>query len=174
MNISTIYDKSIKMIDESYSRLLRIWELPRGSISKKRINNHNYYYLQYRNGNKIFSRLLKKDELVVLRKQVNERKKLIKENKLTKSEIQRNIKIISLFDKGLSTSLMDEMFAYSFDEIPVKERDKVNLPFVNVVETSGDNRVNINENLKDYFGKWKKGEIRARDISNYIIQKISD
>lgn len=173
MNVSSLYDKSIKLIDDSYVRLQRIWVLPKGSISKKMINNHPYYYHQYRDGKKVVSRIIKADELGELRKRVNERKKLLRLNKNAKNEINKNIRVIAIFDKGLSASLLDEAFAYSFDEIPVSERKKVMLPLVNVVGSSHMNLAN-NPNLKNYFEKWRNGEIRAREISNYIIQKISD
>lgn len=173
MNVSSLYDKSIKLIDDSYVRLKRIWVLPKGSISKKVINNHVYYYHQYRDGKKVISKIIDKDEMINLRKDVNERKRLVKLNKNAKNELNKNIKVIAIFDKGLSASLMDEAFAYSFDEIPVSERNRVMLPFIDVV---GNSHVNFhnNPNLKMYFEKWKNGEIRAREISNYIIQKISD
>lgn len=173
MNVSSLYDKSIKMIDDSYLRLQRIWVLPKGSISKKMINNHPYYYHQYRDGKKVVTRIIKENELIDLRKKVNERKKLVRQNKSAKNEINKNIRVIAIFDKGLSASLLDEAFAYSFDEIPVNERKKVMLPLVNIVGSSNLNLAN-NPNLKTYFEKWRNGEIRAREISNYIIQKISD
>lgn len=173
MNVSSLYDKSIKMIDDSYLRLQRIWVLPKGSISKKMINNHPYYYHQYRDGKKVVTRIIKENELIDLRRKVNERKKLVRQNKNAKNEINKNIRVIAIFDKGLSASLLDEAFAYSFDEIPVNERKKVMLPLVNIVGSSNLNLAN-NPNLKTYFEKWRNGEIRAREISNYIIQKISD
>lgn len=171
MNISSLYDRSIKLIDDSYKRLLRIWELPKGSISKKKINNHIYYYYQYREGKKIISRIIKKEELEDMRKKINERKHLIKLNKEAKINLSKNIKVIAIFDKGLSSTLLDEAFAYSFDEIPINERPNISLPFVNI---SGENSSVNNENINDYFKRWVSGEIRAREISNYIIQKISD
>ena len=195
MNVSSLYDKSIKLIDDSYVRLQRIWVLPKGSISKKMINNHPYYYHQYRDGKKVVSRIIKADELGELRKRVNERKKLVRLNKNAKNEINKNENIVvkglaeidlreltleeiktratDIDSKGLSASLLDEAFAYSFDEIPVNERKKVVLPLVNVVGSPHMNLAN-NPNLKNYFEKWRNGEIRAREISNYIIQKISD
>ncbi|MCQ2792433.1 MAG: hypothetical protein MJ208_02795 [Bacilli bacterium] len=173
MNISSLYDKSIKLIDDSYSRLQRIWVLPKGSISKKMINNHPYYYHQYRDGKKVVSRIIKDEELVDLKKRVNERKKLVKLNKNAKNELNKNIRVIAIFDKGLSASLLDEAFAYSFDEIPISQRKHVMIPLVNVVHNGNSSLLN-NPNLKEYFEKWQNGEIRAREISNYIIQKISD
>lgn len=173
MNVSNIYDRSIKLIDESYTRLLKIWQLPKGSISKKVINHRPYYYLQYRNGSKIHSHILNKDEVSKLRKDVNERKRLLKLNKSAKEEVNKNIKVLAIFDKGLSTSLMDEAFAYSFDEIPIDERKKVEMPFIEYIGSSS-NAFKNSDTLKEYFEKWKIGEIRAREISNYIIRRISD
>jgi len=174
MNASTIYDKSVKLIDDSYNRLLKIWELPKGSLSKKTINNHTYYYHQYRDGKKIISKIVKDSDLMLLRKQINERKRLEKLNKNVRKEIERNIRVVKLFDKGLSASLLDEMYAFSFDEIPFNERTKVSFPFIDVVTTHGSTTLSSNDKLKEYFINWQKGIVRAREMGNYIIKKISD
>ncbi|MCQ2794462.1 MAG: hypothetical protein MJ207_03865 [Bacilli bacterium] len=174
MNVSTIYDKSVKMIDECYERLLRIWQLPKGSISKKTINSHNYYYHQYREGKKVITKLIKGEQIAELRKQINERKRLVKLNKNAKEAIQKNVKVIAIFDKGLSASLLDEVYAYGFDEIPVSERGHVVMPIAQMNIRQADGSYTINENLTEYYKQWVKGEIRAREISNFIIQKISD
>ena len=174
MNVSTLYDKSIKLIDDSYDRLLKIWQLPKGSISKKNINHHAYYYHQYRDGKKVVSKLIRDDEIITLRKQINERKRLIRLNKNAKEDVKKNVKVIAVFDKGLSASLLDEVYAYSFDEIPVHERSKIALPLSQIDMKRFNPDGTMNKNLASYFEKWVHGEIRARDIGNYIIQKISD
>jgi len=169
MNVSSIYDRSVKMIDESYGRLLKIWSLPNGSISKKNINNHTYYYHQYRDGKKIVTHIIKNNEIEDLRKKISLRKKYEKQNKVALDNIIKNIKVISVFNKDLSLSLHDELFAYRFDEIPLNKREKVNIPFVTSL-----NERDIKPGLDEYFLRWKNGEIRAREISNFIIQKLSD
>lgn len=174
MNVSTLYDKSIKMIDDCYGRLLKIWELPKGSISKKNINGRNYYYHQYRAGKKVVSKVINADNLISLRKQINERKRLVKLNKKTKEDINKNVKVIAIFDKGLSASLLDEVYAYGFDEIPVEERNHIALPISQMAIKEPNGTYSMNDHLTEYFNKWVKGEIRAREISNFIIQKISD
>jgi hypothetical protein len=61
--------------------------LPKGQIAVKRIKNKDYYYLQWRDGQKIRSKYIKKDELEELRLQVNRRNHLISSIKeMRKSE----------------------------------------------------------------------------------------
>lgn len=170
MNVSSIYDRSIKLLDESYTRLLKIWSLPNGSISKKNINNHVYYYHQYRDGKKIITHIIKdENSRIDLAKKITLRKRYENQNKKAINEIIKNIKVIAIFNKDLSLSLHDELFAYHFDEIPLNKRNDVKFPFI----TNLTNR-DINKGLDQYFLKWKNGEIRAREISNFIIQKLSD
>jgi len=171
MNVSSIYDRSIKLLDESYNRLLKIWSLPNGSISKKVINNKIYFYHQYRDGKKVISKIVKDDnERLELSKKITLRKRYEKLNKKAINEIIKNIKVIAIFNKDLSLSLHDELFAYHFDEIPLSKRRDVKFPFI----THDMSHRDINKGLDEYFLKWKNGEIRAREISNFIIQKLSD
>lgn len=169
MNVSSIYDRSIKLLDESYNRLLKIWSLPNGSISKKNINNHVYFYHQYRDGKKIITHIIKDKDIDDLTKKITLRKKYEKLNKKAINDIIKNIKVIAIFNKDLSMSLHDELFAYHFDEIPLDKRNNVNFPYVTSLSTR-----DVNHGLDEYFSRWKNGEIRAREISNYIIQKLSD
>ncbi|MBO4235021.1 MAG: hypothetical protein J5928_01085 [Firmicutes bacterium] len=54
----------------------RIANLPKGYISKKRINGKERFYLQWREGNKIKSKYIKTDELEAYKKALEERKEL--------------------------------------------------------------------------------------------------
>lgn len=48
--------------------------LPKGSIRKREISGHEYYYLQWREGSRVRSRYVKRDELDELRRQLDLRK----------------------------------------------------------------------------------------------------
>ena len=49
-------------------------ELPKGTISEKRVNEKTYYYLKYRDGKKVVSRYIGKQEIDALRQQIDRRK----------------------------------------------------------------------------------------------------
>lgn len=67
----------LKKLKKSYER--KISKLPKGSLVRKEIKGHIYYYLNYREGNKgIFKYLgkLNEKELEELKKKISERRKL--------------------------------------------------------------------------------------------------
>lgn len=49
-------------------------ELPKGTISEKRVNEKTYYYLKYRDGKKVVSKYVGKREIDILRQQIDRRK----------------------------------------------------------------------------------------------------
>jgi hypothetical protein len=74
-----------------------ISELPKGSLVKKNIKGHIYYYLNYRKGVKgIFKYIgkLNKNELDKIKKKIEERRKLIKLNRKVKKDIKNLEKMI--------------------------------------------------------------------------------
>lgn len=67
----------LKKLKKSYEQ--KISKLPKGSLVRKEIKGHIYYYLNYREGNKgIFKYLgkLNEKELEELKKKISERRKL--------------------------------------------------------------------------------------------------
>ena len=64
--------------------------LPKGSIKKKKVNGNIYYYLVFRNGNKIVSKYIGKDEesVTVIKEQILRRKQI--EGILKKLADERN------------------------------------------------------------------------------------
>lgn len=88
------------VLEEEYERLKRmeiaysskINELPKGSIQIKTIKGRKYAYLVHREGRKVVSRYLNSDEnqMNLLRRQIEQRKKFVKEIRL----IQEDFKII--------------------------------------------------------------------------------
>ena len=48
--------------------------LPKGTIAEKTVNERTYYYLKYRNGKKVVSRYVAKQEIEDLRQQLDRRK----------------------------------------------------------------------------------------------------
>lgn len=49
-------------------------ELPKGTISEKKVNEKTYYYLKYREGKKVVSKYVGKHEVDTLRQQIDRRK----------------------------------------------------------------------------------------------------
>ena len=48
--------------------------LPKGTISEKTINEKTYYYLKYRDGKRVVTRYVNKQEINTLRQQIDRRK----------------------------------------------------------------------------------------------------
>jgi hypothetical protein len=73
--------------------LEEIETLPKGSVTKKKINGKEYYYLIYRKGNKVITEYLGNDEAKIdeVKKKINTRKSL--ENSIKKLKLE--LKIIS-------------------------------------------------------------------------------
>ena len=73
-----------EVLEEEYSRLVRMkarmqaeyLDLPKGYISRKKINGYECYYLQYRDGSKIVSHYIKPDEFEDLQAAISRRKSL--------------------------------------------------------------------------------------------------
>jgi hypothetical protein len=69
----------------------RIEELPKGSLSMKNINGHIYCYLAYREGKKVMNDYLGKlasEEVQVMKKKIDQRKRYQKAVKEMKKEIK--------------------------------------------------------------------------------------
>lgn len=93
--ISTIIEKEEKrnkiMIDR-YSEELD--SLPRGTLKQKNINGKIYYYLVFRDGNKIISKYIGKDEekITLIKEQLSRRKQIqeiLKKLSKEKNQIQK-------------------------------------------------------------------------------------
>jgi len=80
----------LKRMEIAYNRKLN--ELPKGSIQMKMIKGRKYAYLVRREGKRVVSQYLKSDEsqMIILRGQIEQRKKFEKEIRL----IQEDFKII--------------------------------------------------------------------------------
>lgn len=88
------------VLEEEYQRSLRITaalerevaSLPKGSIRKRKISGHEYYYLQWRDGSHVRSRYVKHDEIEGLRRQLELRKshvEALKEQEESRRIIER-------------------------------------------------------------------------------------
>ncbi len=71
-------DYYIKLDEEIKKRLSK---LPEGSIKKRNLRGHNYYYLQKREGGKVVHKYLGKEKPSELEKQLKERRELKSELK---------------------------------------------------------------------------------------------
>lgn len=72
-----------EVLIEEYERLKRfkkmyqekLQNLPKGYLSRKNIKGKVYYYLQYRDGEKIVSQFVPNENVELLQKQIEERRK---------------------------------------------------------------------------------------------------
>ena len=87
-------------LEEEYARSLRVTAalereiagLPKGSIRKREIGGHEYYYLQWREGKKVRSLFVKREDLAELRRQLELRKsheEALKEQEEARKLIER-------------------------------------------------------------------------------------
>jgi hypothetical protein len=85
-------ERSVELQD-FYSQAIE--KLPKGSIVKKLIRNNTYFYLKFRNGNKVHMKYLGKpgDEITKLEKQISERRAHEKTLKELKSEYKILLKM---------------------------------------------------------------------------------
>lgn len=73
-------------------------ELPKGTISEKQVKDNIYYYLKYREGKKIISKYVRKQEIEKLKEQLDKRrhieamiKSLLEEQKLANKVLEGNL-----------------------------------------------------------------------------------
>ena len=70
---TVLQEKSrIDFMIERYTQ--EMCELPKGSISEKKINGNTYYYLKYRDGKKVISEYINKDSIDRIREQIDKRR----------------------------------------------------------------------------------------------------
>ena len=91
MVISREEARNENMLTE-YTKVLET--LPRGKITPKTINGKTYYYLYYRDGKKVVSKYIGKDEesLIAVREQLARRsqiEEIIKKQKEEKTQIKK-------------------------------------------------------------------------------------
>ena len=73
-------------------------ELPKGTISEKQVKGNTYYYLKYRDGKKIVSKYVGKQEVESIKEQIDKRrhieamiKSLLEEQKLAEKVLEGNL-----------------------------------------------------------------------------------
>lgn len=64
--------KRIDMMLQKYQEQLQM--LPKGTLSEKKVHGNTYYYLKYRDGQKIISRYVRQTELEDVREQITKRR----------------------------------------------------------------------------------------------------
>lgn len=77
-----------------FNYLKELKKLPKGSVKTKKIGNRNYFYLAYRDGNKVVNKYLGKNEnaIEIIKDQLERRKqieKLLKDLMKEKEQIKR-------------------------------------------------------------------------------------
>ena len=154
IDTSFIYDRSIKIIDDSYRRLLKIRRLPQGTLSTKK----KYFYWRYYQNNQLLTKKITHCEWQKLKKKFQQRQKLLQMNKN-----------LAIFNKELSFLLNDELIAYRLDSIPISKRSKV-------ITDISINNFNFFLPLifRKYFNKWVCGKIRARSVVKNLLIKTAN
>ncbi|HJG36689.1 hypothetical protein [Enorma phocaeensis] len=83
------YDRSVRMSRRIEAELA---VLPKGSVRKREIRGHVYYYLNYREGDKVKSKYIPAADVEKIRLQLSRRKELIaaqKEQQRSRKQIER-------------------------------------------------------------------------------------
>ena len=72
--ISTVLQEKrrIDYMLEKYQEALA--GLPKGTLSEKQVNGNTYYYLKYRDGKKVISQYIRKQDVDALRKHIEKRR----------------------------------------------------------------------------------------------------
>lgn len=72
--ISTVLQEKLRIdyMLEKYQETLA--GLPRGTLSEKSVNENTYYYLKYRDGKKVVSQYIRKQDVDTLRQQIEKRR----------------------------------------------------------------------------------------------------
>ncbi|MCR4297055.1 MAG: hypothetical protein NUW21_16105, partial [Elusimicrobia bacterium] len=73
----------------------RLKELPRGSVLKRRIGRHDYFYLKVRDGSRVQSRYLGKKKPAEIEKAIKERRLLKEQLK----EVEQNLTMLARVEK---------------------------------------------------------------------------
>ncbi len=84
--------KRIEYMIKRYGELKA--ELPKGTISPKKIGNQTYYYLKYREGDRIISDYIHKDDLNELSDKIEHRKHIELMIKSLKDELSTARKLL--------------------------------------------------------------------------------
>ena len=165
IDVNSIYDHSVKIIDDSYRRLLKIRRLPQGSLSA----NKDHFYWRYYQDNQVLTKKITRYEWQTLKKKFQQRQKLLRMNKNSYEQLKKYVKLLALFNKELSFLLNDELIAYRLDSIPINERSKVMTAI-----PSNDLDFLLPLMFKKYFNKWVHGKIRARSVIKRLLIKTAN
>jgi hypothetical protein len=84
-------ERNERMIQEYENELLK---LPKGKLTRKKINSHSYYYLKYRQGEKVITKYVGKDncDLSKLNDQLDRRshiEEMLKQLKHERKELEK-------------------------------------------------------------------------------------
>ena len=88
--IDVLKDSKAHYLDVESRVRKRLAQVPRGCVQKRRLRHGDYYYLFLRDGGRVVSKYLGKDEPVELLKQIEERKNLLKRLK----DVRQNLAIL--------------------------------------------------------------------------------
>lgn len=169
-----MYDVIVKEYEEILLEIRRldayINEVPQGYISKKKINNKTYYYLQRRVDGKVESKYIKEEE-VQITKSVLERCQLYKdkleEAKVRKVELESASKILS---KDLYKKLIFKKMCDGMDQLSLEHKEE-SIGFANAMNAIEG--IPISKNLENDLDKWKSGEVSYSDLLPLILSRAT-
>lgn len=143
-------------------------KLPQGYISKKTINNSVYFYLQSRNGSKIESRYLHKDEVANIEADIKKRKVYeseVIEVRIRIKDLEKAAKIIS---KDLFRKLQLIKLCCGMDDLSSKEKNNCAsfATAMNAVEG-----VPASKNTQTDIEFWKNGQISFGTVFSNVLSR---
>ena len=165
INTNLIYNQSLKLIDDSYHRLVRIRRLPQGFLTTKK----GQFYWQYYHDDRMLTKKITRTEWQTFKKKMQQRQKLLQINKKVQLQLKKYVKLLALFNKELSFLLNDELIAYRLDSIPINERSKV-MASISVKDFDFFWPLMFQK----YFKKWLNGKISARTVIKHLLVKTTN
>lgn len=169
-----MYDVIVKEYEEILFEIRRLDtylnEAPQGYISKKKINNKTYFYLQRRVDGKVQSKYIKEEDLEITKSLV-ERCQLYKdkleETKVRKGELESASKLLS---KDLYKKLIFKKMSDGMDRLSLEEKEE-SIGFANAINAIEG--VPISKHLENDLDKWKSGEVSYSDLLPLILSRAT-
>ena len=165
---ATIIEEYTTMVNRLHFLENELEKLPQGYISKKTINYSVYFYLQSRNGRKIESRYLHKDEVANIEADIKKRKvyesELI-EVRIRIKDLEKAAKIIS---KDLCRKLQLIKLCCGMDDLSSEEKNECAsfATAMNAVEG-----VPISKNTQTDIELWKSGQIAFGTVFSNVLSR---
>ncbi|MBE7067371.1 MAG: hypothetical protein E7385_07465 [Ruminococcaceae bacterium] len=142
--------------------------LPKGYISKKNIKGNMQYYLQRREGTRIVSSYINKDEVEDISSKIEKRKQNSKELQLIYKRIIDLEHAAKLINKDLLCLLMLYKLSSRMDNISKSDKEKCSSfgKAMNAIEG-----IEISKETNDAINSWKQGEISFLNVFENTLKR---